>query len=136
MNIGSLIGFENVIDIEPSYMDVDENIKRILHLKLYRTIIQVIDALEKNSHFSKTRTFKVGACMCTVNIDVEGGIFNGSVGIITLLHDDQCKRNYNGITQSIFYHSYTHDLFKEIYIFFTTNHACRCNYSQISRFYA
>jgi ATP-dependent DNA helicase PIF1 len=76
----------------------------------YPNIKQLISGLffiQKNTNFQFERTYKIGAqVMCTKNIDLETGIYNGSVGIIKDIKENMIfVRFNNGSEKWISYHS-------------------------------
>jgi len=104
------------VKMNPEYIDADGNIEKLLLLEKanilkilnariprgqpkypgIKEIINAIDFLEKNSHFSRTQCFKIGSqVMCTANINMDLGIYNGSVGYITQIKNDGVKVNFN-----------------------------------------
>ena len=81
-----------------------------------KELITASDFLEKNSHFSKKRAFKIGAqVMCTANIDMDIGIYNGSVGYITEMKENMVKVNFNKAGEHyIPYHSWESELLPQV----------------------
>jgi len=71
-----------------------------------KQLIQAITFIQKNTNFQVERTYKIGAqVMCTKNIDLECGIYNGSVGIIKDIKENMIfVRFNNGYEKWISYH--------------------------------
>lgn len=77
-----------------------------------KTILNVINFLSKNSYFSHISEYKIGSqVMCIANIDIENGIYNGSVGIITGFDKECVKVRFNNnVEQNIGYYSWSSDM--------------------------
>lgn len=71
-----------------------------------------IEQLDKNSHFTKQLKLKVGCqVMCTANLDIDKGIYNGAVGIVKKCNPTNVEVSFNsGIIYNIPYHGWEHDL--------------------------
>lgn len=81
-----------------------------------KELINALDFLEKNSHFSKKKTFKIGSqVMCTANIDMDAGIYNGSVGYVIEMKEDAIKVHFEKAgEQWVPYHTWETDLLAHV----------------------
>jgi ATP-dependent DNA helicase PIF1 len=124
MDIETTSNFEKV---EKEYNDKDLFIQKVNYLEKHhilsklnanikkgepkypsvKELKQSVTYLEKNSYFSTIKKFKVGSqVMCTANLDIEKGIYNGSVGYITEIKDTLIKVKFNnGLEEWIGYHN-------------------------------
>ena len=80
-----------------------------------KELINTLDFLDKNSHFSKNKIFKLGSqVMCTANIDMDSGIYNGSVGYITEMRDDAVRVRFKNGEHWISYHKWDTELLPQV----------------------
>lgn len=72
-----------------------------------KQLLQTLKFIEKNSHFTPVQKYKIGSqVMCTKNLDMENGVYNGSVGIIQDVNEGGVFVHFNnGFKTWIGYHS-------------------------------
>lgn len=115
-NLHQLYDYVKEHESTRKFKEVNSTRSRYSQLPSSKVIERSVNYLDKNSYFTKSLCLKIGSqVMCTKNLNIEKGIYNGAVGIVKKFNPENVEVLFNnGTTYNVDYQEWEHDATPDI----------------------